>query len=183
VSSSNSPLSLVIPIAIIVMIILRRQGVRQGLELKLAPNERLRPLLAVWIDPLLAFLFAGGMLWKLIDRDLAHVAIAFAGGVLGLAVGYLRGRVVFVRAVSQYKSVVTKRNVVEYLILIILFGLRIAEDAIAKRHANVVTAILCGFIALAISESLVRAATLTQRYRRSSLLELALPSVQAPLEN
>ena len=165
-SSSNSPLSLVVPVTIIALILLRRQGVRQGATLDLAPKQRLRPLAMVWIDPLLAFLFAGEMLWTLIARDVMHGIAALAGIAVGIGAGYARGRVVYVRAVPEHSSIVIRRNAIEYALLAGLLVLRMAEDAIAKTHAPILTYALCGLIALAISESIARAATLTVQFRR-----------------
>ncbi len=180
VSSSNSPLSLVVPVAIIALIILRRQGVRQGAALELAPRQRLRPLAMVWIDPLLAFLFAGEMLWTLIARDVAHGVTALAGIAAGIAVGYARGRVVYVRAVPEHNSIVIRRTAIEYALLAGLLILRMAEDAIAKTHTPILTFVLCGLIAMGISESIARAATLTIKFRRdkSEMSHSALPPAE-----
>jgi len=172
VSSSSNPLSLIVPIAIILMIILRRQGVRQGAALDLGPKERLRPLLMVWIDPLLVFLFSGEMLWTIVHRNVMHATAAVVGGLLGSVVGIIRGRIVFIKAVPQHKSVVIKRNAIEYGLLIVLLALRITQDAITKHHSGIVIVILGGLIALAIIESIARAGALTQRYRNAKPFEL-----------
>lgn len=158
------------------MVVLRRQGVKNAAVLGLAPKQRLRPLSMLWIDPLLAFLFAGGMVGTLVERDPLRILTVVLGGVVGLAIGVARGRAVYIACIPEFKSVVMKRNAIEFILLGVLLALRIAEDAIAKTHSTVLTFVLCGLMSIAIGESLARAATLTQRYRSDRSL---LPS-EAP---
>ena len=119
-----------------------------------------------WLDPVLSVLFIGSVLWSLASRDPSHVLAALLGTGVGIPIGIARARTMYVRAVPEHKSVIFRRSQLEYGLLGILLVLRLAADAISKAHSGLVTCALAALIALAVSESITRAAAITIRYRQ-----------------
>ena len=154
-----------------VMVVLRRRGAMQTPPGSLAKGERQRPLLMTWLDPVLSFVFIGSVLWSLLSRDLGHALVGIAGALAGIPIGIARARTMYVRAVPEAHCVVFRRSPLEYGLLGLLLVLRLAEDGISKLHAGVVTYALVALISLAVSESVARAAAVTEYYRRELRVE------------
>jgi hypothetical protein len=169
VTRSPSGVSLLLLYGLLIaMVVLRRRGARQTLPGSLAKGERQRPLLMTWLDPVLGLVFIGSVLWSLVSRDLGHVVVALLGAAGGIPIGVARARTMYVRAVPEASCVVFRRSQLEYGLLGLLLVLRLAEDAIARQHSGIVTFSLCALIALAVSESVARAAAVTALYRRDA---------------
>jgi hypothetical protein len=88
-------------------------------------------------------------------------------------IGMARARVMYVRAVKESHSVVFRRSAMEYGLLGLLLVLRIAESSISHLHNEFVTYVLTGGIALAVVESIARAAAIVVKYRRDPALPAA----------
>ena len=166
-SSSPGGASLAILYGIlIVMVLLRRQGRARTEPGSLAAGERQRPLAMTWLDPVLSIVFIGSVLWSLVSRDPAHVLAAVVGVAAAVPIGIARARTMYVRAVPAARCVVFRRSQLEYGLLGVLVVLRLLEDAIARQRSGVVTFVLTALIALAVAESIARAAGVTVLYRR-----------------
>ena len=127
-----------------------------------------------WLDPVLSVVFIGSVLWSLVRRDPAHVLAALIGAAAATPIGIARARTMYVRAVPAARCVVFRRSPLEYGLLGVLVALRLAEDAIARQHTGFVTLVLTALIALAVAESIVRAAGVTLLYCRDAR-EVASP--------
>jgi hypothetical protein len=167
-NSSNAGVDYVVLALVIFMTILGRRGVRQSRVANLNKGERQRPILITWLDPVLAVLFVGSVLWGLITSDVGRLVIAIVGGTAGVPLGVVRARTMYVRAVKPYKSVVFRRSTLEYGLLSVLLVLRIIESSIAKLHNDVATYALTGLIAFALVESVARTFNIGLRYHRDT---------------
>jgi hypothetical protein len=140
----------------------------------LEKGERLRPLLTIPMDTALTLVFVGLVLFDLATRNVWHAASAAAGGFVGLRIGQLRARVQYVRAESRAQSVVVRRSTVEYGVLVLLLGIRIAEDYVVKSHTTAFTCILAALMTLALTQSIVRSVLFVRRYRNDVAATRAL---------
>ncbi len=111
------------------------------------------------------------MLWGLATRNDDHAALAVVGALAGIPIGLARARTMFVRAVREIKSVVSRRSPLEYGLLGVPLVLRLAESSIAKLHSGAATYALTALIALAVAESITRAAAIVWRYRFEAPVE------------
>jgi hypothetical protein len=168
-SSPNGVGVIVLYGSMIAMVMLQRRGRLQTKPGSLQKGERQRPLMMTWLDPVLGLVFIGSVLWGLACRDAAHVAAAAVGAAGGVPIGVARARTMYVRPVPEFKSVVFRRSPLEYGLLFILLLLRFSEEVISKLHSGVVTYALAALIALAVSESITRAAAITVRYRQEAV--------------
>ena len=157
-------------VLLVVIAVMRNRGVRQNRGMVLNKGERLRPVAITMLDPVISIILVGTVLWSLMMRSDGHVAAAFVGAAAGIPIGLARARVMYVRAVITAKSVVFRPSAMEYGLLALLLALRIAEDSISHLHNAVATYALTALIALAVAESITRAAAIYLRYRRDTVL-------------
>jgi len=167
-SPSNTASAYLVLVILIVITILGRRGVRQSKVANLNKGERQRPILITWLDPLVALLLIGSVIWGLITRDFGHLVIAFFGGAAGVPVGVARARTMYVRAVQANRSVVFRRSALEYGLLSLLLVLRIVEGSIAKLHSDAATLALTALLAFALVESFARTIDIGLRYHRET---------------
>jgi hypothetical protein len=155
---------------LIAMTILGRRGVRQSRKADLNKGERQRPIMITWLDPVLALLFVGSVLWGLIVHDVGHLVTALVGAALGIPFGVARARTMYVRAVKPDQSVVFRRSALEYGLLSLLLVLRLVEKSIEGLHSEVATYALTALIAFALVESIARTVDISLRYHRETTL-------------
>lgn len=155
-------------VLIVISASLVRKGRSDPASATLAPRQRVRPLALEWLDPVLALVVVGPVLWHELTLSVAHVGAGILGLVLGYPVGVLRARIQFVRAVTPTKSVVLTRSNAEYALVILLIILRSAESSIERQHGAGVTFLLTVLLAFAFGESAARSIAITQRYRQSA---------------
>jgi hypothetical protein len=153
-------------VVLVVIAILRSRSIRQNRDVVLNKGERLRPLVITMLDPLVSIVLIGSVLWTLMMRSNGHVVAALVGAAIGVPIGMARAKVMYVRAVKESQSVVFRRSAMEYGLLGLLLVLRIAESSISHLHNEVVTYVLTAGIALAVVESIARAAAIVVKYRR-----------------
>lgn len=166
-AGAGSYLVLVILVAIAIM---RRRGISQNRGMILNKGERLRPIAITLLDPVISIVLIGTVLWSLMTRNDAHFGVALVGAAAGIPLGMARARVMYVRAVGTAKSVVFRRSAIEYGLLALLLALRIAEDSISHLRSGFASYVLTALIALAVAESIARAAAIGLRYHRETTL-------------
>lgn len=170
---SNGSAIYVVFAILIVIGILRRRGVSQTQPGSLNKGERQRPVAITWLDPVISILFVGTVLWGLATRNFGHAAIALVGALAGIPIGLARARTMYVRAVRETKSVIFRRSALEYGLLGVLLLLRLVETSIAKMHSGFATYALTALVALAVAESITRAAAIVWRYHHERPAESA----------
>jgi hypothetical protein len=157
-------------VLLVVIAVMRNRGIRQNRDMVLNKGERLRPIAITMLDPVISIVLIGTVLWSLMTRNDSHFAVALVGAAAGIPIGTARARVMYVRAVGTAKSVVFRRSVIEYGLLGFLLALRIAEDSISHLRSGFASYALTALIALAVAESITRAAAIGIRYHRETNL-------------
>jgi len=176
-ATQTSPLSslLLLPV-LVVLVVLVRRGKLQSTQATLGRGERIRPLAITLLDPLVSLVIIGGYLWRLSTANVAHLVAAIAGAAVGVAIGRLRAKVMYVRAVPETRSIVLTRSGLEYALVGLLLVLRLTENSLNTTHATVASAAVAALAALALSEAFARSAFIVARYRR----EAAAPAPPPP---
>lgn len=172
---SNTAETVVTYGVLITMLVLRRRTQTHPAQQTLVKGERLRPVLITALDPVLSGLFAGPLLWHLAAHSAPHLAAAVAGGAVGVPIGLLRARVMFVRAVPSAQGVVFRRSPMEYGLLSLLLVLRLLEGSIEHFKTGPLTYVVAALVGLAIVESVTRAAGIIVRYRTDARRPSAAP--------
>jgi hypothetical protein len=157
-------------VLLVVIAVMRNRGIRQNRDIVLNKGERLRPVAITMLDPVICIVLIGTVLWSLMTRNDNHFAVALLGAAVGIPIGVARARVMYVRAVGTAKSVVFRRSAIEYGLLGLLLALRIAEDSFSHLRTGVASYALTALVALAVSESITRAAAIYFHYRRDTNL-------------
>lgn len=167
-SSSGGSAIYVVLVVLVVIMVLRRRGISQTPRGSLNKGERQRPILITWLDPLVSILFVGSVLWGLMTRNYAHAGAALIGALIGVPIGLARARVMYVRAVRDARSIILRRSPIEYALLALLLGLRLAANSIANLHNSSATYALTAVLALGIVESITRASAIVWRYQHEA---------------
>lgn len=127
-------------------------------------GERIRPLTITLLDPVASLVIIGPIFWHLTSTNVEHVVFAIVGGIFGVAIGWARARVMFVRAVHETKSVILRRSPTEYVLLGLLIVLRLVESSVKHERVGVESLILTGLISLAVIETIARSAFIVRKY-------------------
>jgi hypothetical protein len=172
---SNGGQSALIFVLIAAAALLVRKGRLDPAAKDLERRQRIRPLELEWLDPLIVGAVVGPLLWHDLTKGLSYVGLGLLGAAVGLAIGALRARVMFVRALPQSRSVILTRSTAEYLLLGLLLVLKLSEDAVDRVHSPTFTLVLTALLAVAVVESLSRSIAITFKYRSELGSTVALP--------
>jgi hypothetical protein len=163
---SSSPVIAVITIGVAVAIsVLVRQGRRQSRSTALAPRERIRPLAITLLDPVISVIIIGPFVGHFVAHSFTHLLAAIIGGLGGVALGYARARIMFVRAIKESKSVVLRRSGLEYGLVLILIILRSAQGSVERSSSPLAQSLVTALAGLALVEALARSGFIVKRYR------------------
>jgi len=166
---SSGPVQTTLLLALLVVAaVLVRKGRNDPASMGLVKRQRIRPLALEWIDPAIAAVVVGSLLWRYLTTDIAHVGMGVLGAAIGVPIGLLRARVQFVRALPQSTSVILTRSTAEYLLLGLLIILKLTENAVSRVHSLPITLVLTALLALAVTESIARSIAITLKYRTSA---------------
>lgn len=172
---SSSPLIGVILIAALVAIsILVRRGRLQSRSTNLAARERIRPLAITLLDPVISAIIIGPFVWHFISHSTTHLFVAIVGGAFGIAIGYARARVMFVRAIRETKSIVLRRSGFEYGLVLILVILRSAQGSVERSSSATAQSLVTALAGLALVEAVARSGFIVKRYLDSPATSAAL---------
>lgn len=175
--SSNPVVGIVVLAALVAISILVRKGRLQSRSSPLAPRERIRPLAITLLDPVISVIIIGQFVWHLAAHSSVHLVAAFVGAVWGVFIGYLRARIMFVRAIRATKSIVLRRSGLEYGLVLVLVILRSTEGAIERSVSTLAQSALTALATLAVVEAVARSAFIVRRY-----LDSPVDATAGPLE-
>jgi hypothetical protein len=162
---SSSPLIGVLLIGAFVAIsILVRRGRLQSRSSNLAAKERIRPLAITLLDPVISVVIIGPFVWHFISHSTTHLFVAIVGGAFGIAIGYARARVMFVRAIRETKSIVLRRSGLEYGLVVILVILRSAQGSVERSSSGAAQSLVTALAGLALVEAVARSGFIVKRY-------------------
>jgi hypothetical protein len=162
----------VLALLVVIMVLTRRGRMNTG-NVPLEKGERIRPLLITLLDPVVSLIIIGPIFWHLTTTNVDHVAVAVVGGAVGVVIAWVRARVMFVRAVHEFKSVILRRSPAEYALLGLLIVLRVIEDSVKHNRVGVESIVLTALISLAVFEPIARTSFIVMKYARN---ENARPS-------
>ncbi len=163
-NSSNPVLGWLTLAALVTIAMMVRRGRLQSRSVQLAPRERIRPLAITLLDPLISVLIIGQFVWHLVGLSSGHVLAAILGALLGVGIGYVRARIMFVRALRATRSIVLCRSGLEYGLVLILIILRSAEGPIEHSASSLAQWALTALATLALVEAVARSGFIVQRY-------------------
>lgn len=133
----------------------------------LSRGERVRPIAITLLDPIVSIIAVGSIFWRLSTTDAGHAFFAILGGVAGVVIGWLRARVMFVRAMPESHNVVLRRSSAEYGLLALLILVRLSESSLTH-GSGVGSLLLSAFVSLGIVEAVSRSTFVVMAYRRAS---------------
>jgi hypothetical protein len=162
--SSGSGIGVISLVALIAITVLVRRGRLQSKSATLAPGERLRPLAITLLDPVVSVIIIGQFVLHFANASTIRVVAMALGAALGIAIGYLRARIMFVRAVKETTSVVLRRSGLEYGLVAVLILLRLLETSIATSQSSAAIAGVTGLAVLAAVEAIARSAFIVRLY-------------------
>lgn len=165
-SNGSGAGSLVVLVVLVLIAVLVRRGRMNTANVPLGKGERIRPLAITMLDPVASLVIIGPIFWHLTSTNIAHVAFAIGGAVIGIVIAWARARVMFVRAVRETKSVILRRSSTEYALLGLLIILRLVESSVKHERVGVESLILTSLISLAVIETIARSAFIVRRYLR-----------------
>ena len=171
--SSNPVIGFITLAALVAISILVRRGRLQSRRSVLAPRERIRPLAITLLDPLISVIIIGPFVVHFVRSSSIHLLAALVGGAVGVAIGYWRARVMFVRSLRATRSVVLRRSGLEYALVAVLIVLRTLEGSIDRSHSSLALSALTALASLALVEAIARSLFIVERYRQSPLEPLA----------
>jgi hypothetical protein len=143
----------------------RRQTFKKQHDLK--RNQRGVNIAQQWLDPILELTVVGGVIWS----DLQHGWLPWVSLLLGLAVGIpvgiVRGRFMYVRSVTKTKIVV-ERNAAEISILAILIVIKFVARSISAKPTSAINLIAIALLGIGLASSVGRVAYITVRHYQAS---------------
>jgi hypothetical protein len=119
------------------------------------------------LDPVASLIIIGPIFWHLTSTNVKHVVLAIVGGLIGVAIAWVRARVMFVRAVQETKSVILRRSGAEYALLGLLIVLRLVEGSIKHDRVGVESLVLTALISLAVCEPIGRTTFIVIKYLKN----------------
>jgi len=171
--SSNPVIGFITLAALVAISVLVRRGRLQSRRSALAPRERIRPLAITLLDPVISVIIIGPFVAHFVRSSSVHLVAAVIGAVAGVAIGYWRARVMFVRSLRSTRSVVLRRSGLEYALVGVLIVLRTLEGSIDRSHSAIALSALTALATLALVEAIARSYFIVDRYRRSPFEPLA----------
>lgn len=171
--SSNPFIGFLTLAALVAISILVRRGRLQSRHSVLAPRERIRPLAITLLDPVISVIIIGPFVVHFVRSSSLHLLAALVGATVGVAIGYWRARIMFVRSIRATRSVVLRRSGLEYALVAVLIVLRTLEGSIDRSHSVIALSGLTALASLALVEAIARSSFIVERYRRSPLEPLA----------
>lgn len=153
---------------LVVMTVIDIRSSRYGRRvLHLPKGQYVRRLVMEVLDPVVEVLFIGVVLWQ----DLAHDGFHWLAGAVGVVAGYFlaryRAKIMYVRAVPEYKAIVSRRSVAEYLVLVLLIVVKFLSES-TSLHSYWFSLLITAGLLLVVSESALRVTFIFRRYRRET---------------
>jgi hypothetical protein len=127
-------------------------------------GERVRPLAITALDPVISLFLIGPVFWHWVSLRASFALAAVVGGLLGVVVGWLRRRAMYVRSIPESKSIVLRRSGLEYALVAFLLVARSSETYFEQHPNGVGQSLFVAAISLALFEAISRSAFIVYRY-------------------
>lgn len=132
----------------------------------LPKSQRMRTVAQQWLDPIMIILIAGVLLYQDLIGGTSHVVAGAIGLVVGLAFGWARGRLEYVRYVPEHNSMILKITAIEVLMIVALVFIKVLLDSAGAEPNGILMLVISAAIFLDIGDSIGKSAHLTTRFRR-----------------
>ncbi len=155
---------------VLVLFVIYAQFIRKqrvvAKQMGLPRTQRMRNVWQQWLDPLIIVLVAGVILWADLVGGMSHVIAAAVGVVIGLGLGWVRGRLEYVRYVPEHNSMILKVTIIEVVMLLFLVLVKFGAEYFEIDLHGILLIIISGIIFIDIGDSIGKSAHLTMRLRR-----------------
>lgn len=139
----------------------RKKQLRERYDLQ--KGQRAVSIYQQWLDPVVALLVVGGLLWQDLLAGPGHIVVLVIGAAIGAGIGIARARLMYVSAVRQHGHLIVQRGKVEIGLLIALVVLKIYAHTLADTPNSVANLLVTGLLGADIAESTARVAYLTHK--------------------
>ena len=143
-----------------------RESRKLAKTLDLPKGQWLRPVKTLVFDPVIEIFVVGAILIQDLLQNWEHMLVGVLGAVAGVAFGYYRFRIQYVRALPEYKAIVFVRSRAEYAALGILVLVRFAAEQHQIPVVGALTLLITGFLALIVFESIGRSWFSYRQYKK-----------------
>jgi hypothetical protein len=112
----------------LIMLGYRTQAALIKKNVPMVKKERVRPLGMEFTEPIIELWVVALLLWNEISTDPLHLLVGIIGIIPGLFVGIFRARVMFVRAIPEYKAVVMRRSWIETVLVLAIIAVKLVTE-------------------------------------------------------
>lgn len=168
--SVNNAISTFILVIIIVVFVVWRRQRRQTLRQKhnLQRNQRTVHIAQQWLDPVIELVIVGGVIWSDLQHGWLPWLCFLIGGVIGLPIGALRGRFMYVRSIGKSGRIIIERNAAEIGILLVLVAIKLIAHKISAQPTSALNLLVIGLLGISLASSIGRVAYITTRHYQTS---------------
>lgn len=135
-------------------------------------KERVRPLGMEFTEPVIELWVVALLLWTELSTDPLHILMGVIGIVPGFFMGWFRARIMFVRAIPEYKAVVMKRSWMETVAVLVLLVVKLGTDFLPN-SIYWLSLVITLLLVAAIAESFTRVIRTVFLYRADVAREQA----------
>lgn len=148
----------------IVMLAFRGQAAAVRKNVPMVKGERVRPLGMEFTEPLLEVAVIALLLWSDLSGGWDHWLVGALGIIPGYFIGRYRARIMYVRAVKEYKSVVMRRSQAEYIAVAVVVAIKMLGENLPVN--NPATSLIISFALITVvSESIFRVLKVASLYK------------------
>jgi phosphatidylglycerophosphate synthase len=134
----------------------------------LARNQRAVSIFQQWLDPVFEVLIVGGVIWTDLQHGLLPWLALAVGLAIGLPIGAIRGRFMYVRSIGKGGKIVVERNAAEISVLFVLIIIKLAAHKISAKPTSPINLIVVALLGVGLASSIGRVVYITVRHYQSS---------------
>lgn len=142
----------------------RTQAALVRKNVPLIKKERVRPLGMEFTEPILEVWVVALILWTELTTDPFHMLLGIIGIVPGFFVGIFRAKIMFVRAIPEYKAVVMRRSWAETITVVVILVVKLVTEALPN-SVYWLSLVITLLLVAAIAESFTRVIRTVFLYR------------------
>jgi hypothetical protein len=160
--------SIILLVVVVAVILLFRWRRRQSrAKHNLERNQRAVYLQRQWLDPVVELIVVGGVIWNDLQHGWLPWLALIVGAVIGLPIGAIRGRFMYVRSLGKGSKVVLERNAAEIGILAALIAIKLAARAVSADPTSAINLVAVALLGVGIASSVGRVVFITIRHYQS----------------
>lgn len=169
-NSTEQTINTISTLIVVVIFVFYARQMRQqralAREMNLPRGQRMRTVAQQWLDPVIIVLIAGVLLYQDLTAGSAHIVAAAIGLVIGMAFGWMRGRLEYVRYVPEHNAMILRITVVEVVMILVLVLIKVVLSMLGSEPNGVLMLVISAAIFLDVGDSIGKSAHLTRRFRQ-----------------